>query len=331
MGWIIFLEGGDFCGYGNTSDEQLENCYEASKTELGSSKRYLKRPSMRMGPNSPLFDHEPATNKLSHDWNWVYIPYLDGGYYAGMREDTPVVKGRPLHFRGAFNLKAIVSSLVEIEGFGGATEVVFSGCSSGGVAVIANADHLHDLVKSVASPDAHIAAFVDSGYYLHINTVYWTKPVLHMQHIGATLNAHCQAALQDSPWDCIVAEVAAPYVENLNLFVWESRYDSNQLDCVQIDPKNVSGVNAYGAQLQNSILAWSSSHGKAARSAFVDACSRHCYLPGASIKTGGGLTPLSAFASWYSSTRGGGNTTAIVQQGVYPCKTCCDVKAHVVV
>merc|ERR1712224_1145959 len=89
----------------------------------------------------------------------------------------------------------------------------------------------------------------------------------------------CMEARSSSPWECIVAEVAAPFVQRLSIFLAQSRYDSNQLDCVEIDPKNISGVNAYGARLLSSVKAWAACHETDCyRGAFVDACNRHCSI-----------------------------------------------------
>jgi len=273
-----------------------------------------------MQPQSPLFHVSPAVNPVAHDWNWVFIPYLDGGYYAGTRNDTPVVNGTALHFRGSFNVKSIISTLAKNDALSAATDVVLSGCSSGSVSVVANGDNWHDLVTHYA-PRAELSAFVDSGYYLNVNTEYWTKPVLNMQLIGRTLNAECISKNPHSPWVCIVAEVTAPFLEKLPLFVWESRYDTNQLDCVNIDPKNVSGVNAYGSRLLHSISSWVLAATKLPRGAFVDACSRHCDgLPG--IRTPNGATPVTAFADWLENKKRT-NKAFVVQPGEYPCKHCC--------
>jgi hypothetical protein len=48
---------------------------------------------------------------------------------------------------------------------------VLGGCSSGGVAVFSNADHLRSVLPSAA----RVAAMSDSGYYLNVNTESWVE------------------------------------------------------------------------------------------------------------------------------------------------------------
>ena len=69
--WIIHLEGGGWCK--NESD-----CYERSKTDLGSSKNWL--PSMAL--NGFLSDNS-TVNPDFYNWNIIRVMYCDGGSFAG--------------------------------------------------------------------------------------------------------------------------------------------------------------------------------------------------------------------------------------------------------
>lgn len=317
--WLLFFEGGDFCGYGTTFQEQLEDCYKRSQSDLGSSRSYLKSPLVNLSADSSLFDDVATRNPVLHDWNWVEILYLDGGYYAGANMTTPVVNGTALHFRGAFNVEAIMGDLADLFGFSAAGEVVISGCSSGGVAILAGADRIRTAVRRVA-PHAHVYGFADSGYYLDVNTDYWTQPVFAMMNLSGTLSSRCVSG-SHRPWSCIVAGVVAPFIMSVPIFVWQSRYDANQLDCVNIAQSNISGVNAYGAQLLSSIRAWvSGAHSSGVpHGAFVDACLRHCGSQAGIVADD--LSPNQAFAKWYGHPHM--LDGPIVQAGTYPCGNCC--------
>ena len=89
-----------------------------------------------------------------------------------------------IFFRGRYNVEGVVGTLMANNGFGAATDVVIGGCSSGGVAVFSNADHIHSLLP----PRARIAATANSGYYLNVNTESWTKPVSIMANLTGTLS-----------------------------------------------------------------------------------------------------------------------------------------------
>ena len=95
---------------------------------------------------------------------------------------------------------------------------------------------------------ARIAATANSGYYLNINTESWVEPPMRMSNLTATLSPACVAseAWRKKPWFCIVAEVAAPFISNMPIFAWESRFDANQLgwSCPECggEQDNVSAV-----------------------------------------------------------------------------------------
>ena len=105
-------KGGDFCGYGATWSDWVEDCRQRSHTPLGST-RHL-RPDDRLdlyAQGIDAFANDPAA--LGFDWNWVLVLYCDGHYYAGANMSTTLapVPGRPprttepLFFRGAFNVE----------------------------------------------------------------------------------------------------------------------------------------------------------------------------------------------------------------------------------
>jgi hypothetical protein len=75
--WLIYHMGGDFCGYGETWDEWLEDCRQRSMTKLGSSRWWSEhRPTWQLETAGvDDFDADPTRSPLMHDWNWVYMVY----------------------------------------------------------------------------------------------------------------------------------------------------------------------------------------------------------------------------------------------------------------
>ena len=75
--WLLYHMGGDFCGYGETWDEWLEDCRQRSLTKLGSSHWWSKhRPTWQLeAAGVDAFDADPTRSPLMHDWNWVYLVY----------------------------------------------------------------------------------------------------------------------------------------------------------------------------------------------------------------------------------------------------------------
>ena len=100
-----------------------------------------------------------------HDWHQVFVPYLDGGSFAGTgqgaQHDDEHDDGQKLYYRGRNILDAVLDDLLA-KGLDKATDVVLSGCSAGGLAIYLNADH----VASRLPPTAKFRAIADSGYFL---------------------------------------------------------------------------------------------------------------------------------------------------------------------
>jgi hypothetical protein len=336
--YVVYHEGGDFCGYGDTWDEWIEDCRKRSHTELGSSR------NLRANQTLNLFKHgvdafANDNTSLTFEWNWVYMMYCDGHYYAGANTSTTLAphkkKNEELYFRGAFNVEAILSTLGLTKKVHAAspsmavkvTDVLVHGCSSGGVAVFSNADHIRSLIPSTI----RVAAAANSGYYMNteeIYTEYWTRPPFLMANLSGTLNTGCVAAQPAAPWNCIVAEVTAPYVMTMPIFAWQSRFDSNQLSCVQIDPNDNAAVNAYGFLLDTSLKQWvANATSSVPRGAFVDGCYRHCGCSNSISQKE--WTPRSALSSWWAGLWPAGaqpNRSSSMfwsQDGTYPCTTCC--------
>jgi hypothetical protein len=333
--YVVYHEGGDFCGYGDTWDEWIEDCRKRSHTELGSSRE------LRTNSTKNLFKYgvdafANDNTSLTFEWNWVYMLYCDGHYYAGANTSTTLAphrkKTEELYFRGAFNVEAILSTLgltkaahaasMGVE----ATDVLVHGCSSGAVAVFSNADHIRSLMPS----NIRVAAAANSGYYMSTKEVYveyWTRPPYLMANLTGTLNAGCIADQHAAPWNCIVAEVTAPFITTLPVFAWQSRFDSNQLGCVQIDPTDDAAVNAYGRLLDTSLKKWVANATSAVpRGAFVDGCYRHCGCSNSISQKG--WTPRSALYYWWHGLWTGGGVRENrsrfwSQAGTYPCNDCC--------
>eukprot|EP01050_Picozoa_sp_SAG11_P001603 SAG11_NODE_71_length_18338_cov_14.752974_7_plen_710_part_00 len=369
--WFIHHMGGDFCGYGVGWADWTEDCRKRANSTLGSSRWWSEhRKTWQLEEAGvDFFDADPARSPLMHDWNWVYLVYCDGHYYAGAnltrtfvsvpppppaprRAPTGGQQARPppapppveIFFRGKFNIEGILGTLTEDDGLGAATDVVVGGCSSGGVAVFSNADHIHSLLPSTA----RVAATANSGYYLNINTESWTKPVAIMANLTGTLSQACVQSDQwrATPWLCIVAEVAAPFIDKMPVFAWQSRFDANQLgwSCPDCTPGNNSAVNAYGQRLTAALTGWLGGGGEptvapsVGRGAFIDGCHRHCGCS-TGIAAADGRNPKQAFAKWFTSLwpvaeeLSSPPATAVppsthaqqlwTQGGAYPCTSCC--------
>eukprot|EP01079_Euglenida_sp_SAG-EU17-18_P006252 gene6252-1117_t len=279
--YLVYHDGGDFCGYGRGIASTAKLNAFVHMRLLGSSKSYVANSTKDLYASGiDAFANDPSS--LAYEWNWVYMLYCDGHYYAGANTSKTVApvprssKTEELFFRGRYNVQSVLGSigLTPEADPREVSDVLLHGCSSGAVAVFANADHMRGLLPA----RTRVGAAANSGYYMNTQahclpraprlsavlayaarhdeevwTEYWTKPPYMMANLTSTLNPSC---------------VSSPA---------QSRYDSNQLYCANVDPANHSAVNEYGQGIEDSLGHWVSSASHVSlRAAFVDGCYSHC-------------------------------------------------------
>jgi len=95
-----------------------------------------------------------------------------------------------LYYAGRRMLDAVLSDLLHSRGMNGATDVVMSGCSAGGLAIYLNADH----VAKVLPPRAKFRVIADSGYFRreagNVAGMQWVAKAMDL-----ATNAACEAAM----------------------------------------------------------------------------------------------------------------------------------------
>ncbi len=111
------MEGGGWCS-------SVEDCYERSKTDLGTSSKYPKAINLE----DTYFSTNQTNNPLMYNWNAVLIKYCDGGSFSGDNETATEIHGKSLYFRGKRILQAVRDDLMEQRGLNKASDVVISGC-----------------------------------------------------------------------------------------------------------------------------------------------------------------------------------------------------------
>ena len=139
--WAFYLQGGGWC-------TSVEGCYNRTLTILGSSTQLSATASDIGGVMSSDCTVSPLCN-----YNKVFAVYTDGASFSGMLQDPLPVPDHntTLMFRGRANLDAIVDAVKRnVMGakvtFATARNVIYTGCSAGGLAVYAHADYLSTLL-----------------------------------------------------------------------------------------------------------------------------------------------------------------------------------------
>jgi len=307
--WIIFHQGGGWC----SSDT---NCAGRSLTALGSSKAW--------GPTytdtyegSELFDDKAFAN-----WNVVYAMYCDGGSWTGNVTDpisAPPKTGAAnvtIYYRGRRLLDALIDHLLEpSQGLASATDLLFGGCSAGGLTAYAHADYVASrmprTVNTLAIADAMFA--LDSNSYkgesLFPARMQWGYKAWDS---GPSLNQDCMKALGGADgsdgWKCMFGGVAAGFVQT-PLFVVNSKYGTWQEKAIigangTITSPTIGAATkafwvGYGNTMVKMLEVLPAQHGY-----FVSNCPAHCQTGTASSWTGmsiDGTIMGEAFVAWHQA------------------------------
>jgi len=301
--WYIHHEGGGWC-------YNLGDCFGRSKTDLGSSKNY----PMTMNNDGGYFSESASNNPLMYNWNAVYLKYCDGGSFSGNNESAADYNGAKLYFRGIRILTAMFQDLFRNRRLSGATDVVVSGCSAGGLATYLHLDwwrtNLPSNIRVVGMPDSGFFRDFEGPPRYHSNMMW----VFNQMNSTSGVNADCIRAFAPSKteWSCIFAEHTAPFIRT-PIFPLQSVYDSWQVgnDLGSNDPAQ---INAYGNAVTQLVTKGVLS--RPANSVFLDSCEHHCGNWNNMMING--QSQATAFKLWYEGT-----AARYIQGKPYPCPSCC--------
>lgn len=323
--FVIYQKGGGWCG----SDAE---CAARSLTELGSSNAtffpaVIDYSTFAASDGFKLLFANASINPLAWNWTRIFLPYLDGASQTGDLDapvSVPLPGGgggaRTIYYRGKRIHDATVAALLANEGLAGATDVLYSGGSAGGLAV-----YLHADAWAEAVPNAKFAAVPDSGFFLAYNATPGVGFGAELRWIFARMNATggvpsaCIAdpAFEDDPAACMFAENAAATLR-APVFAQQSTYDTWQIDNI-LHKKDAAAINAYGALLSARLRAHLlKPHADAA--VFLDSCAHHVGEWDEIVIDG--ATVHEALGEFYASI-GRGGKREWAQGRAYPCAACC--------
>ncbi|CAI5510202.1 unnamed protein product [Closterium sp. Naga37s-1] len=154
--WHIYLPGGAWCG-------SAAQCVARSKMWLGSSTFYPDDPNSKVvrPPFGGILSSNSSVNPAFYNWNLVRPIYCDGGGFAGTTGRVEVGGGRVLFLDGWNILRSIMDDLKSNRGFKSAVQILLSGSSAGGQAVVALCDRI-----AAAFPWAATKCIADSGFFI---------------------------------------------------------------------------------------------------------------------------------------------------------------------
>mmetsp|Transcript_22421 Transcript_22421/g.33555 ORF Transcript_22421/g.33555 Transcript_22421/m.33555 type:complete len:378 (+) Transcript_22421:58-1191(+) len=271
--WVIFHQGGGWCG----SDT---NCLRRSRGRFGSSNSW--GPTYDESQGSEIF-----SSPLFENYTIVFAMYCDGSSWTSDVDHPVIVRNRPIYYRGHRLLEALIHNLVHVEGLKNATNVLYSGCSAGGLTALLHIDYIASRL-SVFSPNATFLGLSDGMFSLDRNQ-FNTRPGLFQRiakwgysawNSSSSINEACREShgIEDE-WKCMFAEHVSMHVET-PVFFLNSKYDPWQMRAILgIRCEYNVGCPAhqerayvqYGQSMVRSLKILPEKHGY-----FVSNCIRHC-------------------------------------------------------
>lgn len=248
---------------------------------------------------------------MLYDWNHAFLRSCDGGSYSGTRRDVAEVWGAQLHFKGAFILEAFHDTLSKKFNFDAATDVVVSGCSSGGLGVFLHLDWWRRLLPK----SAFVAGVPDSGFFLD-----WHGPSGQMRQntfarqmrsmfdafqARRGVNERCVEATPADTARCFFAQHVAKFV-SVPMFISQSLHDAWQLPQILAEETNYPLVDRYALTMRRLLirLGWTNRSARpgrrTGRGGMVDSCYHHCFQWALEVD---GVRRIDALGTWYAEQR----------------------------
>lgn len=321
--WIVHLEGGGWCA---TVDE----CYWMSTGVTGSNRTFLADKAQHLetfqGGAHGFLSSDPEVNPYFHNFNKIIVRSCDGSSWSSDVEAPQVAgNGIPVFFRGFRILKATIDNVLLQMGSEG-SELVISGCSSGGHAVWMHLDH----IRSWVPPRIRVVGIPASGIFLNMPVYNKTHESPHeavkrfqdcftIMGMASTLNKDCLNNFQepDEKWKCYMAEYQIPYIKT-PYFAVNSMFDKwnmQQILAVQVPciwgldmgryltmckPQEIAAINKLRRGM---VAALKQQPASASASYFAYNCAEHCGQlqhdhQWSRIRIDG-MSLRSALANWY--------------------------------
>jgi hypothetical protein len=148
--WVIDLQGGGEC-------DREDACKAQLTTQLGSSKYF---PTTSQSSGWYLASGYCPYNPGFCSWNHVRVPYCSQDLWSGTRSTRTDPATWGLYFSGHLILAAVLNELDSAYGLDGATDIILSGASAGGIGVWMNVDWLQQRY-----PLARVTAVTIAGFY----------------------------------------------------------------------------------------------------------------------------------------------------------------------
>lgn len=154
---LFYFLGGASCG-GNTLADTLSNCYDRSKTFLGSSDLKFWPPLLEWGG---ILSTDPNKSRFAN-WTKMVFIYCDGSFHQGNNKVGIKYKDTELFFRGGPITRSHLKYANLHYDFSKSEKIILTGSSAGGMATFVWADY----VKSLLPRPEVLYVIPESGIFL---------------------------------------------------------------------------------------------------------------------------------------------------------------------
>ncbi|XP_066308847.1 pectin acetylesterase 3-like [Miscanthus floridulus] len=298
--WIVNLEGGGWCN-------NVRACQFRKGSRRGSSDLMEKEI-----PFGGIMSSSPLDNPDFYNWNRVKIRYCDGASFAGEGYD----KENGFYFRGQRIWDAAVRHLLSI-GMASADQVLLTGCSAGGLAVILHCDQFQAFFprsSNAGGGTTTVKCLADAGLFLDASDVSggrslrsYYSDIVAMQGVAPNLPPACTARLDTT--SCFFPQNVIDGI-NTPIFLLNAAYDAWQIQ-ESLAPSGADPSGAWRACKSNHsacdasqmkflqdfrdqmVASVNGFAGSRSNGLFINSCFAHCQseLPATWSDAAGGASP----------------------------------------
>ena len=343
----IYFEGGGFCF-------DYKKCSKRSENRLGSSQSYKKFAWF----SDEYLSTKKGINKLSYNWNTIFVRYCDGMTYLANKKSMDVWQKKPLYFQGYKILQNLMRYLfIEDNQFdlNQATDIIIAGSSSGGMAVLYHVNYIwSNFIKPIKQKNENFKfmALIECGYFrvVHQNTARHLLWLYENMNIDQSLNKQCieyysqtdvcfagdkdcvddgEKKKDDSRQElyyCLFLEYLIKFISpEIKIFLMQSRFDFNYHS--KDEKELVKTYNKMGDEYTEYIMDEflkineKENPNRMNRGAFISSCKHHCgQFNNIEIDQ---YVVNEAIYEFYNSEELGTNRNVWFQKATYPCNDCC--------
>jgi len=219
--WVIRLQGGGWCwDIGSCQGRQQSSPYWTSSKYCPTAVNDTQ--DISGVPHGGILSSDPTINPDFYNANQVYLWYCSSDSHSGNRTASPETNN--WHFRGKDIVAAMIGHLINQQNpsITGASEILLTGDSAGGVATLSNVEYIRELLGSIVDTAVY-RAYVDAGWFLDV-APYQGGFSFQMcakslyQNLHVVYDKACMAAYKGQEWHCFHAQYVVPYIKTPLLF-----------------------------------------------------------------------------------------------------------------